>query len=267
MGLLPPDHVYSYTQLTSVSECPFSFYLARIERDENGEKLKESSNAFAEYGTLIHDILDKWGKGELKAEELALEYDLRFEDEVVTQFSRMLKGKDGKSYRDQVYEDGRYYLASFNGFDGMKVISSEEKFETDIDGRRFVGVIDMVLEDENTGGLVILDHKSKSLTAFKKAEKEMYRQQLLYSKYVNEKYGKYPETLAFNLFKVNGLIKSKPFTTEEYEEALEWARQMINRIETFDVLDFMETKESDFYCNEICGMRKYCPNGVYRPKK
>lgn len=257
MGLLSPNHIYSYTQLTSVSECPYGFYLARIERDANGQRLKEEPNAFAEQGTLIHDILDKWAKGELSKEELALEYDLRFEDEVPSAFPRMMK-----DYRTKAFELGHKYFASFDGFEGFKILSAEEKFETDLFGRRFIGIVDMILEDEATKELIVCDHKSKSLTAFRKAEDEMYRQQLLYSKFVYEKYGKYPDRLMFNLFKEMGLKKERPFTKEAYDAAIAWAKEMIERIESFEVLDFMESKEQDFFCTEICGMRKHCPNGV-----
>lgn len=256
MGLIDDNHIYSYTQLTSVSECPYSFYLSRIERDENGKRLKEEPNGFAELGTLIHDILDKWSKKELTAEELTLEYDLRFEDEVVTPFPRMMK-----DYRDKAFDIGHRYFASFDRFEGFKILASEQKFETDMFGRRFIGIVDMLLEDEKTGELIICDHKSKSLTAFRKAEDEMYRQQLLYSKFVFEKYGRYPDRLMFNLFKEMGLKKERPFTLEAYNEALAWAKEMIERIENYEVLDFMEAKEPDFFCTEICGMRKHCSNG------
>ena len=89
----------------------------------------------------------------------------------------------------------------------------------------------------------------------------MYRQQLLYSKFVFEKYGRYPDRLMFNLFKEMGLKKERPFTLEAYNEALAWAKEMIERIENYEVLDFMEAKEPDFFCTEICGMRKHCSNG------
>jgi len=56
LSLLKTNHKYSYSQLSSFSECPFAYYLKHI------EGVNEQSNGFAEQGSLIHDILDKWAK-------------------------------------------------------------------------------------------------------------------------------------------------------------------------------------------------------------
>ena len=41
MSLISDGHVYSYSQLSSFDECPYGFYLQRI------EKLEPQSNGFA----------------------------------------------------------------------------------------------------------------------------------------------------------------------------------------------------------------------------
>jgi ATP-dependent helicase/DNAse subunit B len=53
MGLLSDNHVYSYTQLSSFDECPYGFYMNYIEKAPD-----RLNNAFAEQGTLIHDLID-----------------------------------------------------------------------------------------------------------------------------------------------------------------------------------------------------------------
>ena len=262
MPYIDKNHVYSYSQLSSFNECPYEFYLERIERDEDGNRLKQESNAFAEQGTLIHDIIDKWAKGELKTEELALEYDVRFEDEVPTPFPRMMK-----DYRAKAFQLGYDYFANFDEFKGLKIIGTETRFETTIADRKFVGIIDMVAEDEETGELIVLDHKSKTLRSFKQNEDEMYRQQLLYSKYIYEQYGRFPDKLMFNLFKEMGMRMSRPFFKEQYDAAMKWAEDTIHDIESFEMLDFLDTKTQDFFCENLCAMRKYCDNGTYKPKE
>lgn len=258
MSLLKENHIYSYSQMSSVSECPYGFYLQRIERAE------QQSNGFAEQGTLIHDLLDKWAKGELTKEELPAEYARRYPDEVVTKFPKLLTAK---GYAEKAYQLGLDYFENFDEFIGYTVIATEEKFETEIDGRPFVGIIDMVIKDDLTDELIILDHKSKSLSSFKKSEDEMYRQQLLYAKYVHEKYGQWPDRLMFNLFKEGGLKRERHFKASDYEAAITWATDQIHKIEDFDFLDWLECKEADFFCNEICSVRKHCPNGIAKPKK
>ena len=266
MSLLPDGHRYSYSQLSSFSECPFNYYLRHIELNE-GE-----SNGFAEQGTLIHDLLDKWAKRELTLEQLPKEYARRYPDEVVTSFPRMLASK---GYAQKSYEQGLEYFENFNGFPGYKVISAEEKFDmpiklTDGTERPFIGFVDLILRDEFTDGLVIMDHKSKSWTTFKRERESMYKQQYLYAYFVHEKFGEWPTSLVFNLFKEGGRIDEETFSMDKFNEVMQWATDAINQIESYDILDWMVCKEQktpgkpDMYCSEICSSRKLCPNSIRR---
>lgn len=258
MSLLKDDHKYSYSQLSSVSECPYGFYLQRIEHAE------QKSNGFAEQGTLIHDLLDQWAKGLITKEQLPEEYARRYPEEVVTKFPRMLAAK---GYAEKAYNMGLKYFEDFDEFAGYTIVAAEEKFETEIEGRPFVGIVDMIIKDDVTDELIVLDHKSKSLSAFKKNEDEMYKQQLIYSKYVYEKYGQWPDRLMFNLFKEGGLKMERPFRKAEYDNAITWAVNQIEKIENYEFLDWLECKNADFFCNEICSVRQHCPNGIAKPQK
>lgn len=264
MGLMRDDHVYSYSQLSSVDECPYMFYLERIEEP----RVDMLSNGFAERGTLIHDLLERWAKGELTKAELPKEYDRRYADEVVTQFPAILTAK---GYTEKAYQMGMDYFESFDEFVGYTILSAEEKFHIDLplsDGttRPFVGIIDMVLRDDFTDEIIICDHKSKSKSAFRKAEDEMYRQQFIYATYVHQQYGKWPDRLMFNLFNEMGLKPERPFTMDAYSNAINWATDMIHRIEQYEFIDWLETKNQDFFCENICSVRKICPNGTSKPK-
>lgn len=262
MSLLKDKHIYSYSQLSSFDECPYGFYLQRIEKVP-----EQASNGFAERGTLIHDLLDQWAKGILTKDKMVSEYERRYADEIVTAFPRMMK-----DYAQKAYYQGIEFLEDFDEFKGYKVVSAEEKFTVDLpltDGsvRPFTGIVDLILREEWTDKLVICDHKSKSEQAFKKAEKEMYRQQLLYAQYVNEQYGEWPVELMFHLFNAGGIKPKKSFELYEFRESLSWATDCIKKIEDYTVLDWLSCKEdSDFYCNELCSVRKYCPRGSERPK-
>lgn len=269
MSLLSDNHIYSYSQLSSFDECPFSFYLERIEAKEHPESVTILSNAFSEQGSLIHDILDRWAKGKIAKEDMRSEYERRYSNEVVTQFPRMLAAK---GYTQKAYQIGIDYFENFDEFEGYEIISSEEKFKIDLflsDGtsRPFVGVIDLILKDKQTGQLIICDHKSKSLSSFKKNENIMYRQQHLYCAYFFEKYGCWPDLLMFNLFKEDGLKAQRPFIKEEYNNTIKWATDCIYRIEEFDILEWLQSKQDpDFFCNELCAVRSNCPIGTIKPK-
>lgn len=266
MSLLPDDHRYSYSQLSSFSECPFGFYLRHIEKQE------DQSNAFAEQGSLIHDLLDKWAKGELKKSQLPGEYERRYPDEVVSSFPRMLTSK---GYAQKTYQQGLDYFLNFDEFAGYKIVSAEEKFEmplllTDGTTRPFIGFVDLILRDEFTNGLVICDHKSKSWATFRKERESMYKQQYLYAYFVHEKYKEWPISLMFNLFKELGRKDEQEFSIEKYNEVMQWATDAIHEIESYDILDWLKCKEQatpgkpDMYCSSICGGRQYCPNSISR---
>ena len=265
MSLLKNDHRYSYSQLSSFSECPFGYYLKHI------EGVPDQSNGFAEQGTLIHDILDKWAKKEIKKKDMAAEYERRYGNEVVTSFPRMLTAK---GYAEKAYLQGLEYFQNFNEFPGYEVVSAEEMFDTKLrltDGtsRPFIAFVDLVLRNEFTGGLVVMDHKSKSWTEFRKHREEMYKQQYLYSYFIHEKYDEWPESCAFNLFKENGKIDEQEFSMDKYNETMQWATNAIHQIESYDIMDWMECKEQkngkpDMYCGFICSSRANCPNSIAR---
>jgi len=271
LSLLKDGHRYSYSQLSSFSECPFAYYLKHI------EGVPDQSNGFAEQGTLIHDILDKWAKKEIKKEDMAAEYERRYPDEVVTSFPRMLTAK---GYAEKTYLQGLEYFQNFDEFPGYTVVSAEEKFDaqiklTDGTSRPFIAFVDLVLRDDFTGGLVIMDHKSKSWATFRKERESMYKQQYLYAYFVHEKYNEWPQALAFNLFKEGGKLDEQEFSQEKFNEVMEWATKAIQQIESYDVLDWMECKEQkvnkktgkqepDMYCANICSSRAMCPNSIAR---
>lgn len=260
MGLIDATHRYSYSQLEQFDECPYSFYLQRISEEKDGLV----GNSFASQGTLIHDLIDQWAKGKLTKDQLVLEYERRYPLEVENNWPRVLAAK---GYAEKTYQYGLRYFENFDEFEGYEVIASEQKFTTRIHGRKFAGIVDMVLKDKNTGKMIILDHKSKSVSAFKKAGDKMYRQQLLYSKWFKEKYKTYPDILMFNLFKEDGLKMSQQFDEQTYKDTIKWASDLIDKIESYDLIDWFETKEGadekpDFFCHEICSCRKICPNGA-----
>ena len=91
----------------------------------------------------------------------------------------------------------------------------------------------------------------------------MYRQQLLYSLFVKEKYGKYPDVLMFHLFNEGGVKPQRLFSKEELDETVAWAAKQINGIENYSVIDWLVCKEkADYFCWNLCSARKSCPNGV-----
>ena len=266
MSCLPEGHVYSYSQLSSVYECPYSYYEERIDLEPDGSPKELQSNFFAEHGSLVHKIIEKWAKGEITREQMPEEYALLYPAYVVTPPPGYMT-----AYRQKAFDSGYEYFMNFDGFPDFEIISAEDEFVIDLpllDGttRPFKGVIDLICKDKATGELIIMDHKSKSMKEFKKCRDAMYRQQYLYSAYVKQKFGHFPDRLMFNLFKESYLDDIR-FDEDEYDNILRWAADCIHEIEERDIFTWLEMKpEPDFFCNEICSVRKYCPNGTLRPQ-
>lgn len=266
MGLLRKNHKYSYSQLSSAYECPYMYYLEKIVHEDG------VSNIFAEIGTLYHDVLDKWAKKEIETWDLSSEFAERYDAEVITEAPAVLAKNN---YYEKQKQEGIAFFDNFDEFKGFTIISAEEPFEVEIAGRRFVGIIDMILQDNNSGDLIICDHKSKSMKAFREAEDEMYKQQYLYSKYVYEQFGRYPDLLMFHLFKENGEKICRKFDINDYNKTLEWAEEVMNNIETWEEFEWGNCKPQpedgnpDFFCANICSMRNKCDNGKkkYKPRR
>lgn len=256
--LIKEGHIFSYSQLSSFDECPYSYYLQKIESVEDTK-----DNAFAQQGTLVHNLIDEWAKGEILPGELPEEFARRYPEYVTLGFPKQLQKHN---YHEKSYQACYKYFQEFDEFKGYKILESEYKFETLIGNDKLAGIIDMVLEDEKTKELIVLDHKSKSLKAFKKAERDMYRQLYLYSKAVFEKYGRYPSQLIFNLFKEDGMRMVSSFNKDEYEQVLIWAETCIHKIKDYSIIEWLEVKKQDMFCTDICSVRNHCMNGTYRRK-
>ena len=250
MGELWVDHV-SYSQLNMAQECPYQWFQLKALGVEPME------NAFAQAGALVHEMLAEWAEGKLAKEDMSLELVRRFARKVTAEFPRYLAAK---GYANKLINSVRQYFDSFDEFRGYEIVGVEKEFQSMIAGERFVGVIDLVLRDKSTGGLMIVDHKSASLSTFRKDKEQMYRQLLLYSKYCADTYGTFPENLAFNLFK-EGVMDVRPFSAEEYMAARIWAEEMVKEMKRKKLTDWFEVRPDYFRCTNLCSCRNQCQYG------
>lgn len=233
---------YSYSKLTSFYDCPYAFY-RYYQKHEVGDE-----NLFANYGTLVHSILERYAKGELKLDELVSEFKASFELEISEPI--LMYGKDlTQSYFDK----GVSFFSNFNGFWNLIPLEAEYNFTTNLGDNTFVGVIDLIAKDDNDN-IIIVDHKSSSKFS-KKELKSKSRQLYLYSKVIYEKYGKFPTELWFNHFKDEYQEKIK-FDIDFYYETIQWALDTMDEIEA--CLEFNPNNSSKFFCGYLCDYRNNC---------
>lgn len=245
---LSASHVFSYSQISAFSQCPHSFYL------EYGLRMEAADNAYAQYGTLAHDLLDQYAKGEKQAFELAHAWAERHDKEVTAPYPPFPVG-----YRDKAFELGLSFFENFDGYgDEYDIVASEQRYFTDIGGCRFQGVVDLILRSKTTGRLSIRDHKSKTLASLKR-DKTAVRQLYAYARFIKEQFGEFPADIGFHLFKEGGLVVKYDFDMAAYEETMRWLEDSIALIS-------METDWEPCYqghfCQHICGVRAYCEKAI-----
>lgn len=245
---------WSFSSVNAYDSCPRMFKMIYL------DSCVKQGNAFAEFGSLCHKVLEEFYRGEITVFDTLPRYLSLYDEYIKHKFPKTRNGTMEKSYRNS----GEEYFAEFeNDFDGYEVIGIEEEFHIKIDGRNFTGYVDLILRDKDEE-IVIVDHKSKS--KFNSAdEKHHYARQLyLYSLYVKEKYGRYPKLLAFNMFRAK-TIERIEFDENDCAEAEKWFTETIEKI--YEDNEFKESP-SKFFCDNICSVRANCEESYfYRGEK
>ena len=246
------EMVWSFSRIKCYEQCPYSFYLKYIDKDEVPE-----SNFYAENGIIFHEICERLLKKEIDIRDAPKEYTDKFDGILNT---------TKKSIMNKCFDDCIEYLCDVDEFDFDKydVLGVEKYIEFKIGKYKFIGYIDVLLRDKVTGDVIVLDHKSSSGDIFKKdgtlkkgKEEQFgsYKKQLyLYCNPVIKEYGE-PTYLAWHHFREHGRINKIRFDKKEYNETLEWAKNTIKTIYN----DKKFTEKCDwFYCNNLCDFRGCC---------
>lgn len=234
------DMDWSFSRLNSFYSCKKIWYLTYI------MKRNERTNFFSEYGTFIHNILEKYNKNQLEIFELLQYFEKFYLDEVKT----IAPPNKFRDLNDLYYSQAIDFFSEFNGYND-ETIGAELKFSfiKNILGknRKFIGVIDRLSKDEN--GYVITDYKSKAKFSSKKEQKKYARQLYMYSYAVKEMFGEFPYLLKFEHFRKNTVTKIF-FNTEDFNETFFWIENTIDLIYNENL--FSET-ENEFFCGNLCG--------------
>lgn len=252
---------WSFSRINSYRNCALGWKLHYLDH------VPQESSGFADWGSLCHSIFEDYAKGELAEYEVLDAYEKRYPEYIHGEFSPC----KGKPLAERYYERGQELFLTFNGFpDNLEIIGVEQEVHLDINGRHFIGYIDLLARDKETGDLVVIDHKSKG--NFKSEdEKQHYALQLyLYAQWVYEQYGKYPSRLVFNMFRVDDVVVV-PFNAEDLERAKQWFTDTIDAIyqdeDFWDKISLeydqqnkpiSEYQCNDFFCRYLCGSRMYC---------
>lgn len=216
----------------------------------------------------MHSIYERFYSGAMDFFDICSEYEDNYHNKVTIKFPYNRYA----NLNDKYYQAGLDALENVSELpDGWKAIDIECFIDTIIEGVRFIGYADLILQNEDTGEIVVVDHKSKAKFKSKAEQAEYARQLYLYSVYVKEHYGVYPSKLVFNMFRVGETVVID-FNEEELQEAIDWFTSSVANIymdlEFLDKIqreydqngkDLLKFDRRDFFCNELCGVRTYCP--------
>lgn len=246
---------WSFSRLNSFySSCPKSWKEIYIDCKP------KCSNAFGEFGSTVHKCLERYFKGEIEEWDLVEEYKNEYNNTVKTSFPPNAYANLEEKY----YKQGLNYFENFS-FDKDKydILGIEKKVEFEIDGKPFVGFIDLLLRIKETGEIIIWDHKSASIKFNKNGSvskkdadhfKSFQRQLYLYALPIIKEYGRV-DYLEWNMFRDGALVKI-PFNQKDFEETYQWASDTIKAIE--NTTEFLP-KFDYYYCANLCDVRTECP--------
>lgn len=223
------------------------------------EKDRGINNAFSEWGTYYHHLMQQLIQGEL------------FEFELKDKYNEMIKTCEHKfppnkyvDLREKTYFGVMEHFDDFSWYEQFKILSCEENRQYDLKGIPFVSIADAEVEKIKTKEMGILDHKISKVFTKKDLSKKL-KQLYVYSYSFKDVYGKYPEILTFNHFKENKVVIHN-FDKKEYDKTIKW---LINKIEYISKqTEFIprclqvEDKTKDWYALYLCNHRKTCE---YRP--
>lgn len=246
--------VWSFSRVNSASKCRYAWYKQYVEEDEG------LPNAYAQFGTICHETLEKYLKGELDMFTVSQYYEDHYGDYVTCDFPPNKYVDLG----EKTYLQGKEYFDNIDfDFDKYEILGVEQELNFKVGKYPFHGFADAIYKDKETGEIILRDHKTSSFKYLKSGKvsskdqehfKEFRYQEYLYCIPLIEQYGKV-DYLSWNMIRDNKEIKI-PFDEKEFKEAQEWCIKTIEELE-HEMLWLPDTA-STYWCNVICSARDGC---------
>lgn len=242
---------WSFSRLHSWEQCPYAFYLKYIEK-RDGE-----SNYYAANGKCMHEVLEAVLKNDIPIDECTQLYADKYD---------LICEKTKQSTMDSTYEKCMDYLCEIDDIDSEKyeIIGVELKLDFKIGKYKFVGYADLVIKNKGSGEVILIDHKQathfmkKDGTPLKNQLENFlsYRHQMyIYCKGLKECLGIDVDKIVWNHFKEINELTIIPFNQEEYDETMQWAVDIIEKIKKDKGF---ESNKSFVMCSSLCDYRNDC---------
>lgn len=241
---------WSFSRVKSFDQCPRLFERVYILCED------KQDNAYAQWGTLMHSLLERYFRGTAEIWDLPVLYRHEYPHAVLEPFPF-------RRTEDSYYDRGEAYLESFTGHigDESTILAVEDRYTEKLSGAPVTGVVDLTVRTDF--GLVVCDHKSRGKWKSKVERRRYLRQLNLYAYHVHEQYGEWPDELWFNKFR-EGTLDREPFRLAEAEKDVDWFLRSIDAI--YKAEEF-PAKPDKFFCDYLCPIRSRCEHSIQFQKE
>ena len=241
---------FSYSAVNGFETCALGFKYSYVDIEER------MGNAFSDFGSFCHKILEMYFKNELDKWELSTYYQDNYDKNIKCSFPTFPRGM-----AEKYYQEG---LAFFEGleFDKTKyeILGIEKRLETKIKDLNIVVVPDLFLKDKDTGEFILYDYKTANLfqdgRINKKKMQDIKKQMNLYVHFIWLIQGIEITKVKIWAIRNNKLIEYD-YSPTEGAETLSWFLETVEKIKKEEEWN-PNTKEK-YFCDNICSSRFICP--------
>jgi hypothetical protein len=241
---------YGYSKVTTFENCAHSFLLQYILAKDT------KSNFFGEFGTFVHEVVEKYFKKELEQSKLTKYYAENYNKTVISSAPSYPMGMSGN-----YYNDGMDFFENINfDLDKYNIISIEETIEFVYNNIDVTIRPDIILQNKETGEYILMDLKTHKLKKGKQDEeniKSYLKQAQLYAYGIwIKKDIKISKILIW--FVRNRKIMEAPTNTSKIMETMEWFEDAVNKIKKETKWEANLSKSNNYFCDQICGVKDFC---------
>lgn len=241
---------YSYSSISCFETCKLNFYYNYIEKRER------LNGVFGEFGSLCHEVIERYMRKELEIFELAQEFKKLYPRKITFSFPPYPANME-----QNYFSFGLNFFENFNfDRDDYQVLMIEDKLETNWEGINLVVKPDLVVLDKKKNKVILIDYKSSAVIGkdgkVDQKKIEPYKNQLnMYAYFITAISGIRIDDIkiwALRNDKFIDIIKTK----DTEEKVQNWIRNTVKNIK--EEKDWTANNTNTYFCSWLCSSRDGC---------